>query len=303
LIFWDTPSDADPRFHLPAQRSLVVMVYNQTWAKELGFDTPPATPEDFSQQACAAMRANIEDGDPQNDGTGGWLVDDSPLVVLSWMAGFGAPGFSGGIGEYPFDTPQTRQAFWFVKSLVDKGCAWIGRQPAPYEYFAQRYALFYTGSMEDLSEQTEVMNRLGAKDKWTVLPFPSTGETPTVVSFGPSYFILASDQAHQMASWLFLRWLTTPAQEVRFIRSTGTYPVRASVIPMMADYQRANPAWGTALPLINYARAAPTDLVWDRIRPMLQDAMHQLIQPETKIEQIPDILQMMQEMIRELFNP
>ena len=66
--------DMGTRFGLPWYKTGLVMLYNQGWAKELGFNTPPTTPAQFRQQACAAAKANREDDEKGNDGTGGFCV-------------------------------------------------------------------------------------------------------------------------------------------------------------------------------------------------------------------------------------
>jgi len=80
---------------LPAQRSARFLFYNETWAHELGFDTPPTTADEFRQQACAANASYRNDSDPQNDGYGGWIVDTHWQTTYSWLLAFG-----GGVGEW-----------------------------------------------------------------------------------------------------------------------------------------------------------------------------------------------------------
>ena len=59
----------------PAQRSARVIFYNQTWARELGFNAPPSTADDFREQACKANASFRSNEDPKDDALGGWLVD------------------------------------------------------------------------------------------------------------------------------------------------------------------------------------------------------------------------------------
>ena len=51
-VFWEQDLINGKRYGMPVQRSAQYMFYNVTWAKELGFDKPPATPEEFYEQAC-----------------------------------------------------------------------------------------------------------------------------------------------------------------------------------------------------------------------------------------------------------
>ena len=53
-VFWAQDSVGGRRLGVPAQRSTDLLFYNKTWAHELGFTHPPATADEFRQQACAA---------------------------------------------------------------------------------------------------------------------------------------------------------------------------------------------------------------------------------------------------------
>ena len=66
-VFWAQDVLDGKQLGLPAQRSARFLFYNQTWAHELGFDSPPATPDEFRQQACAANASFRTDLSPQND--------------------------------------------------------------------------------------------------------------------------------------------------------------------------------------------------------------------------------------------
>src|SRR3990172_2560018 len=103
------------RLGLPAQRTARFILYNQSWARELGFDSPPVSSSDFEQQACAAHRALGQDDDPTNDALGGWLIDTDPITSLSWMLAF--DGGAQEQGGYRFLFPGNVAAFRYLKTL------------------------------------------------------------------------------------------------------------------------------------------------------------------------------------------
>ena len=88
-MIWDQDSLDGYRYGIPAQRTAKVMIYNRTWAKELGFDDLPATPEDFEKQTCAAYNALLNDNNKDNNGLGGWVIDNDAMTMASWAAAFG----------------------------------------------------------------------------------------------------------------------------------------------------------------------------------------------------------------------
>src|SRR5512142_1749800 len=152
-VIWDQDNVNGKRFGVPAERTARFILYNQTWARELGFASAPTTSSDFEKQACAANGALASDADPSNNALGGWIIDTNPMTPLSWMFAFG-----GGVQEekgYRFLTPANLNAFRFVKILQQRGCAWVpSADLSVFDRFAARQALFATASLEDLSDQS-----------------------------------------------------------------------------------------------------------------------------------------------------
>ena len=69
-VVWMQDEVDGMRLGMPAQRTARFILYNQTWARELGYDSPPKTSSDFERQACAAHQALTQDDDPDNDALG-----------------------------------------------------------------------------------------------------------------------------------------------------------------------------------------------------------------------------------------
>jgi len=92
-VFWSQDTIGGRRLGMPAERSARFLLYNVSWARELGFNTPPSNADDLQLQACHAHQAMLTDTDRSNDGQGGWLVDTNsttsshgswPLVAVFW---------------------------------------------------------------------------------------------------------------------------------------------------------------------------------------------------------------------------
>src|SRR4030095_3372283 len=145
--FWLQDEADGIRYGIPAQRTARFILYNQTWARELGFASPPKTSIEFEEQACAAHQAVGKDTDSNNDALGGWLIDTDPMTALSWMF-----AFDGGIQVetgYHFLKPENIAAFKYLKVLQQKSCAWVpSADLSRYDRFAARQALFATASLE-----------------------------------------------------------------------------------------------------------------------------------------------------------
>ncbi|HEX6035182.1 MAG TPA: extracellular solute-binding protein, partial [Anaerolineales bacterium] len=254
-VIWNQDEVDGKRFGVPAQRTARFLLYNQSWARELGFDSPPATSSEFEQQACAAHRALGKDEDLTNDPLGGWLIDSHAMTPLSWMIAFG-----GGVQEedgYRFLTPGNISAFRFVKTLQQKNCAWVASLDLPVpDRFAARQALFATASLEDLPDQVRAFLAANNSDEWTVLKFPGD-ERDALVIYGSSYIMFESDDVTQLASWLFMRWLLSPQNQARWVQSTGLFPLRTSTMELLAEYAATHPQWAKAVELLPQGSTTP----------------------------------------------
>jgi ABC-type glycerol-3-phosphate transport system substrate-binding protein len=269
--FWEQSHVNGKRLGLPAARSARFLFYNTSFARQLGFNAPPQSPDEFSQQACAANAFWKRDADPTNDGYGGLALDLNTnwQTPYSWLAAGGAQIFVD--GEFRFDSPANISALSFVPKLREDGCAWMPDPAGPgnAEHFATRRALFITGSLDELTAQKQAFEAAGSTDDWTVLPFP--GKQPVIVAYGPDYALLKSSDARQLAAWLFMRWMLEPSNQVRWTRATGTLPVTAAAAKLLAGDAAADPQWAAALALIPDAAIYPQTPAWRLANKTLAD--------------------------------
>jgi multiple sugar transport system substrate-binding protein len=296
-VFWAQDDFNGRQLGLPAQRSTRLIFYNVTWARELGFNSPPATAQDFQKQACAANESFRKDSDPKNDGYGGWIVDTHWQTTDSWLLAFG-----GGVADgsaYGFRTDPNLAALQFEKGLFDSHCAWLSTEPTPFDSFARRSALFVSADLAGLPAEVESMARLKNSDQWTVIPFPgSLGRI--IVSYGPSYSILKTTPARQLAAWLFARWLLSPENQSQWVEVTGLFPVRNSVLGMIQPYRQASPQWDAAVGYLSLAQGVPQMASWRKVRYVLEDSMTVLFQENLPADKLPSVLEEMDSMAQEL---
>ena len=244
-VFWEQDQVDGRQLGIPAQRTTRVLFYNQSWARELGFETAPATSTEFQAQSCAAAQAYLDNKDNNNEELGGYITNMDPLTTLSWMLAFeaGIPDLD--FEDYSFNSDEMIDMFTFQHSLFDEGCAWNSRLPEPYDYFANRQALFYSGTLQDLTTQAQTSRRMGNPDQWIILPFPGPNGSQTVLTYGPSFGILAASSEEQLAAWLFIRWLAVPRNQVDLVESTNALPVSQTAIQMLDQVPAALSAMGS----------------------------------------------------------
>jgi ABC-type glycerol-3-phosphate transport system substrate-binding protein len=303
-VIWNQDEVDGKRFGVPAQRTARFLLYNQSWARELGFDSPPTTSSEFEQQSCAAHKALGADEDSTNDPLGGWLIDTHAMTPLSWMIAFG-----GGVQEedgYRFLKPGNIAAFRFVKTLQQKNCAWVASLDLPVsERFATRQALFATASLEDLPTQARAFSAASNGDEWTVLKFPGN-ERDALVIYGSSFIMFESDDVTQLASWLFLRWILSAENQARWVQSTGLFPLRNSTMQLLGEYPASHPQWAEAVELLSEGETTPQLSSWRLVRVMLADGFRDMFDtirhPDLTDGQVPLILKQMDDTAEDLNN-
>jgi multiple sugar transport system substrate-binding protein len=272
-VFWHQGMIGGERLGMPAYSSGIVMFYNNSWAQSLNFESYPTTTDEFKAQVCAAAQANLKDATRINDGFGGWIINTDPLVDLSWLKAFGFPDLpDADLSDFQFHTTVSESVLTYLRDLTSKGCAWVASSSKPYEYFAQRLALIYTGTVEDTVTQDSTNQRLAAPDDWTVFPFPSKGGTPVVYTYGQSYGMFSSNLTEQMASWLFIKWLLSTQNQVSMVKASGSYPLANSALTALADYGSQHPAWQKTTVWIGEAIPAPAAAEWGTVSNIVQDS-------------------------------
>ena len=304
-VFWEYDLSDGKRLGVPAQRSGQLLLYNTTWAQQLGFNAPPSTPDQFKEQACAAAQANLADAEAGNNGTGGWMISAEYPAMLSWIYAFGGDILRpeqkpANDRAYNFDTPKVAEAFTFLREMLDEGCAWLSEGKSPEQEFAQRRALFASSSLAGLPDQVEAFQRAGSRDEWTVLPFPSPEQTPAFTVYGPGFEVLKTNPEQQLASWLFLKWMLEPSNQARLVEATGAFPLRISAQENLEEYASRHPQWEAAVEALPYAHPEPVLPSWGVVRWALGDAGTQLFRAYFSIEQVGELLEFLDQTAHEL---
>jgi ABC-type glycerol-3-phosphate transport system substrate-binding protein len=296
-VFWEQDQLGNVQLAMPAQRTARFLLYNQTWAEELGFEQPPANANEFQEQACNANLSMRQDEDPGNDGRGGWLIDTHPITVLSWLLAFG-----GGAQEsesFRFLRPDNIEATRFLKGLEEDGCAWKSQDEDPLVNFTDRLALFAVASLEDLPELARDFAQAGSRDHWTVLPFPGD-ESSAFVVYGASYILFTSDDADQLAAWLFVRWLLEPENQAEWVRAYGLFPLQTTTMSLLSEYSAGHPAWEEAVQLLPQGRITPQLAEWRRVRVALGDGFAFMFRVDTPVGQVPAVLAQLDSIVTDL---
>ncbi len=275
-------------FAFPISQSENVLFYNSGWAKELGFDKPPSNYAEFKDQACAATKANTDDSNPDNDGTGGLVLYAGASNVASFVFANGGDMLNAAGDGYDFTDQTVVDTADFLKDLWDSKCA-FSTESYPNPEFASRKALFTMSSTAGLPYQIAAFDAEGAiKDDWTIIPFPGKDGGESVDLFGQYVGIANTNPERMMATWIFIKYLTSPEVQAKWIEGSAYYPVRSDALPLLDAYGAENPIWAIGPSFLQYGKAEPAWASWTTVRRDVGDTFNAILQGTP--DQIPAML-------------
>ena len=275
-------------FAFPISQSENVLFYNSGWAKELGFDNPPSNYEEFKAQACAAADANNSDSNPDNDGTGGLVLYAGASNVASFVFANGGNMLNADGTGYDFTDQTVVDTANFLKDLWDSGCA-FATESYPNPEFATRKALFTMSSTAGLPYQVAAFEAEDAiKDDWTIAPFPGKDGGQSVDLYGQYVAIANTNPERMMATWLFIKYLTSPEVQAKWIEGSAYYPTRSDTLPLLDSYSADNPIWAYGPSFLQYGKAEPAWASWTTVRRDVGDTFNAILQGTP--DQIPSLL-------------
>jgi ABC-type glycerol-3-phosphate transport system substrate-binding protein len=254
---------------IPMHQSEQVMFYNNTWAKELGFDSPPATSAEFKEQACAAAAANNADDNPDNNGTGGMVYFPDASQMIPWIWAFGGDILNADETGYVLNSQAAIDAATFLNDLVTNGCT-LTTPSFPNPEFATRLALFASSSSAGIPFQASAMTDAGNADEWSAIPFPGPNGDRYVNAFGQMIGVVKTNPDQDLASWIFLKYLTSPETQSKWIGYTGYFPSQSTTD--VGSRPTDDPVWGGALALLELGKAEPNLAAHGSVRGAIRDA-------------------------------
>lgn len=271
---------------IPMHQSAQVLFYNHTWAQELGFDAPPATPAEFKEQACAARAANDADDNPDNDGTGGLVYFPDASQIAPWVWAFGGDIVTADGTAYELNNQATLDAALFLNDLVASGCT-ITTPSYPNPEFAGRLTLFAASSTAGVPFQAAAFEEAGNDDVWGPIAWPAVDGSQYVDAFGQMVGIVKTNPEQDLASWIFLKYLTSPETQAMWIDYTGYFPSQTTTD--VGSRPTDDPLWAEGLALLEFGKAEPNLAAHGAVRGAIRDAFFAVAEATTE-EEIVTIL-------------
>jgi ABC-type glycerol-3-phosphate transport system substrate-binding protein len=228
------------------------------------------TPEQFKEAACAAAENPFSGatGDAENNAGYGFRFDASQLA--SWVFAFGDDLFDYENTVYTFDSPEAVAAMEFVSDLFASGCAqdYVGFDDQAA--FGQGVVMFVGSSTSGMSYwQGAVEDGYGGN--WSVAAYPYPGDTPAMNVYGASVSIGDAEPEAVLASWLFVKFLTSTETSARWAEISDYFPVRYSAADLVGDWFEENPNFEIAWGLLPYGIYEPPVAGYDPVRRLVAD--------------------------------
>ncbi|MDO9088384.1 MAG: extracellular solute-binding protein [Anaerolineaceae bacterium] len=297
-LFWEQDVLDEHRLGIPVSRNANFLVQNTSWAKELGFNIPPMSPQIFRNHVCTARDELINDNDWRNNGMGGWIVKQDEYTILSWLNTFHLNEFPINQESYAFDQPATLEGFTFLRQIFDEDCSWNARNPTHYEYMINRQALYISADIYDLVYLQKAFALSESEDQWQIIPYPDKNGKPVLLTHGDSIGIMKSDPAQELAAWLFVRWLSGLEQQSEISEINPGLPVSQSIISELSTDR--SDQWNQVVSLLDTAKSTPRTADWRVARFVLPDAAFQIYLANITPDQYPQIIAMLDTIIAEI---
>jgi multiple sugar transport system substrate-binding protein/sn-glycerol 3-phosphate transport system substrate-binding protein len=265
--------DVNPQFDgqrlgFPPNRSMEALYVNLDGLAELGYDAPPTSWTEFAEMACAWTESA--------EGRMGYSIRTDASFIAAATFALGGDIFDYENDEYVFTGEETVYAMEQMQALLANGCAnRIAERYGDQNDFANQVNLFYVGSTSGLPFIASAIAESEAGDfGWTVAPIPYAdlgAMEATQNLYGASVSIPASTMEEELAAWLFVRWMSEPAQQATWSRASMYFPVRASTAAEMAEYLTENPQFAAAFDMLSNVKAEPPVAGYDVIRDMAEE--------------------------------
>jgi ABC-type glycerol-3-phosphate transport system substrate-binding protein len=221
------------------------------------------------KEICEAMTRDVT-GDNRMD-VFGFGFDPRADFATAWLNSRGGSILSEDGTRTTFNSDEGVRTLTTLHDTAKSGCFLHSGENAIHDFARRKAAMIFVQTTQ-LPEVFQAVEARGGF-RWNVSPVPYGRRDPTLTISGPSWVMLKSTPAKQLATWLFIRWFAETPQVVRWSQLTGLLPLRKSAGLGLADEFATNAGLKVAFDLLSVARAQPDVPQWDAIAELLVHAV------------------------------
>ncbi len=257
----------------------VVLVVNSDRLAVHSYLLPPDSWPLFSE-ICKKMtfdKFNVDSTQPQFDAKSivqyGLGFNPRADFATAWMVSRGSSLLSDDGLHTTFNSDEGVKTLQTLQDTATSGCFYPTTDANEINDFARgRVAMIFASTTQLPDVYTAVQARGGFR--WTVAPVPYGKRSPSLTISGPSWVMLKSTAAKQLAAWLFIKWFSDTPQTVRWSQMTGLLPLRKSAEAGLANEFASNAGLKVAFDLLSVAKAQPDIPAWGNIAELLTHAVN-----------------------------
>ncbi len=246
----------------------VVLVYNADRLATQNYFAPPTSWPLF-KEVCEAMTRDVT-GDSRVD-VYGFGFEPRADFATAWLNSRGGSILSDDGAHTTFNSDEGVRTLTTLQETAKSGCFSPSGTGSIRDFARGKVAMIFAQT----TQLPEIFNAVEARGgfRWSVSPVPYGRRDPTLTLSGPSWVMLKSTPAKQLAAWLFIRWFAETPQAVRWSQLTGLLPLRQSAGAGLATEFAANAGLKVAFDLLSVARAQPDVPQWGAIAELLVHAV------------------------------
>lgn len=291
-------------YSMPFNSSNAILFYNKTFFKEAGLDPkrPPRTFDELIEYSRKLVKKD-SNGNIIRYGltwpTHSWFfeqlmaVQDAPLVNNDNGRGDKRPT------EAVFNSQAGKNIFELLAKMTKEGLLintkredWSGAR----QIFLSGKAAMLFYSTSDVKFITETAKENGWEVGTAFLPKPDLSVQGGVVIGGGSLWIIKNHPQEEIdAAWEFVKWMTEPAQQIKWHLETGYFPVRKDALEqlLMEGFYADHPNYLTAIfQLLLSKQTSNTNGaiigVFPETREIIETAYEKVINGEMTVDQALD---------------
>lgn len=264
----------------------VVLVYNADRLARQNYFMPPTSWPLF-KEICQAT--TLDTTDDNRVDVYGFGFDPRADYATAWLNSRGGSILSEDGTHATFNSDEGVRTLTTLQETAKSGCFLNSGTNAIRDFARGKVAMIFAQT----TQLPEIFDAVEARGgfRWSVSPVPYGRRDPTLTISGPSWVMLKSTPAKQLASWLFIRWFAETPQAVRWSQLTGLLPLRQSAGLGLADEFAANAGLKVAFDLLTVAHAQPDVPQWDAIAELLVHAVTSSVEGNDPVQLLNEAAQ------------
>jgi multiple sugar transport system substrate-binding protein len=263
---WETNLADGELWGIPWYVDTRVLFYRSDLLRAAGAVRPPVT---WNEWIALCRRIKRLHGDREGYAIFLPTNEFAPPLILGLQTGAGFLKDRDTRGH--FSSPEFTRAFEFYTQFFEEGLAPVGvtRVTNLYQGMAEGFFAMYISGPWNIGEFTRRMPD-SLQDRWSTAPLPAPdGRYPGASIAGGSSLAMSRTSEHKPQVWALIEYLSDPAQQVEFYRTTGNLPARREAWEDASF--RSDPRIQAFYRQFENVRATPRVPEWERIMMRLQD--------------------------------